>query len=180
MLQEDILCINHLYPRNSQYFESQEVVNSPSAADLGKTDTPKSRFWIYLLMLLGCIVTVLLFYSWPLFAEGGRLPGVDASDKLEAAGTLLRLVDTGLFKWGARIFAGLCIMSSGWALKEQRFGIAVICIIGAIMFGTAPSLVKNIFSISGNDSVFGLVALPFAMKHFLKQKIFKDNRNARL
>lgn len=83
-----------------------------------------------------------------------RLPGTDASDQLEAAGTLLRIIDTGLFKWGARIFAGICIMSAAWALKEQRFGIAIICIIGAIIFGTAPTWVRNIFSIGGSDSLF--------------------------
>ncbi len=91
------------------------------------------------------------------FAAGARLPGTDVSDKLEAAGTLLRIIDTGLFKWGARIFAGICIMSSAWALKEQRFGIAIICIVGAIIFGTAPTWVRNIFEIGGGDSVFGYV-----------------------
>ena len=88
------------------------------------------------------------------FAGMTRLPGEDASDKLEAAGTLLKVLDTGLFKWGARLFAGVCIMSSAWALKEQRFGIAIICVIGAIIFGTAPKWVKNIFDIGDNQSLF--------------------------
>lgn len=82
------------------------------------------------------------------------LPGTDASGQLEAAGTLLRIIDTALFQWGARIFAGLCIFSSAWALKEQRFGMAVLCIVGAIVFGTAPTWVKNIFSISGSPKLF--------------------------
>jgi hypothetical protein len=87
------------------------------------------------------------------FAAG--LPGGDeAVGKLKAASSLLSIVDTALFKWGARIFAGLCIMSAGWALKEQRFGVAIVCVIGAILVGTAPSWVKNIFEISGGDSVF--------------------------
>ncbi len=108
------------------------------------------------------IVTAGIFYlsfgSVDLFAQS-RLPGVDASDKLEAAGTLLRLLDTALFKWGARLFAGLCIMSGAWMLKEQRYGISIVCIIGAIIFGTAPTWVRNIFSIGSEDSVFGLLFL---------------------
>jgi hypothetical protein len=95
------------------------------------------------------------------FAEGTKLPGADASDQLQAAGTLLRIIDTGLFKWGARIFAGICIMSSGWALKEQRFAIAIICVVGAIIFGTAPTWVKNIFDIGGGNGVFSKIdAIP--------------------
>jgi hypothetical protein len=91
------------------------------------------------------------------FADPGgtKIPGADVSNQLVAAGTLLRIIDTGLFKWGARIFAGICIMSSGWALKEQRFGIAIICVIGAIIFGTAPTWVQNIFDIGGGGGVFG-------------------------
>ncbi len=88
------------------------------------------------------------------WAANARLPGEDASDQLEAAGTLLRIIDTGLFKWGARLFAGICIMSSAWALKEQRFGFAVICVVGALLFGTAPKWVKNIFDIGDNQGLF--------------------------
>lgn len=107
------------------------------------------------LIILGILALICVF--GPDAYSQTRLPGTDASDKLEAAGTLLRIIDTGLFKWGARIFAGICIMSSAWALKEQRFGIAIICIVGAIIFGTAPTWVKNIFDIGGGDSVFGYV-----------------------
>jgi hypothetical protein len=91
-------------------------------------------------MVLTAIAAALWLYAPEVFAQ---LPGSDASDKLEAAGTLLRLLDTALFKWGARIFAGICIMSAAWSLKEQRFGVAIICIVGALIFGTAPTWVKN-------------------------------------
>lgn len=88
-------------------------------------------------------------------AEGGvSLPGDDMSANLKAAGILLKTLDTGIFKWGARVFAGLCIMSSAWALKEQRFGIAIICVIGAIIFGTAPKWVADIFTMGGNGGIF--------------------------
>lgn len=112
------------------------------------------KFWIWILVTLGLIAATLWFMAPEVFAQG-QLPGSDASDKLEAAGTLLRLLDTALFKWGARIFAGICIMSAAWSLKEQRFGVAIICIVGALIFGTAPTWVKNIFSIGTGDSIFG-------------------------
>lgn len=116
---------------------------------------PEDHSVVGLLILLGFVVLLILFGP-EVFAQA-RLPGSDASDKLEAAGTLLRLIDTGLFSWGSRIFAGICIMSSAWALKEQRFGIAIICVVGAVIFGTAPTWVKNIFAIGGSSSVFGYV-----------------------
>lgn len=115
------------------------------------------------ILFLAAVIVLLsllcLFLADTSFAQVS-LPGSDASDKLEAAGTLMRIVDTGLFKWGARLFAGLCIMSAGWSLKEQRFGVAVICILGAIIFGTAPKWVKNIFDIGGNQSIFSSVERP--------------------
>ena len=119
---------------------------------------PKFNPYTFLITLivatLALGVLFLLVQSEPSFAAVARLPGEDASDKLEAAGTLLKILDTGLFKWGARIFAGICIMSSAWALKEQRFGIAIICVVGALIFGTAPKWVKNIFDIGDNQSIF--------------------------
>ena len=127
-----------------------------------RSDSPaiSGRAWltgtlITILIGLGVIIFLLLFGP-EVFAQT-RLPGTDASDKLQMAGTLLQLIDRGVFSWAARVFSGLCIFSSAWALKEQRFGIAVICIIGAVMFGTAPTWVKNVFAIGGSDSVFGYV-----------------------
>lgn len=126
--------------------------------DNSKFNSPKFNPYSLLVTMLIATLAVsvffLLVYAEPAFAAVTRLPGEDASDKLEAAGTLLKILDTGLFKWGARVFAGICIMSSAWALKEQRFGIAIICVIGAIIFGTAPKWVKNIFEIGDNQSLF--------------------------
>lgn len=118
-------------------------------------------FSVLILLLWFAIMVAIVYYSFHphlSYADGGtRLPGEDASEKLEAAGILLKTLDTGIFKWGARIFAGLCIMSSAWALKEQRFGIAIICIIGAILFGTATRWVRNIFDIGDNQSLFSKI-----------------------
>jgi hypothetical protein len=121
---------------------------------------PKWWDWQLFGLVAVAIVGLVLMYSGIALADIGNLPGRDESAKLEAAGTLLRLIDTGLFKWGARLFAGLCIMSAAWALKEQRFGMAVICVIGAVVFGTAPTWVKNVFSISGDSSIFSQVETP--------------------
>jgi hypothetical protein len=133
----------------------------PEEEKLEKCSTEKLRifgrgpkFWIWMAIIIGLIAGIFWTLGADCFAQAS-LPGSDASDKLEAAGTLLRLLDTALFKWGARIFAGICIMSAAWSLKEQRFGIAIICIVGALIFGTAPTWVKNIFSIGAGDSIFG-------------------------
>lgn len=133
----------------SRYLGLIGVPSSPRPPD-------HDRLLRFLVLAVGAIAIFCVFGELS-FADGAKLPGVDESSKLEAAGTLLRIIDTGLFKWGARIFAGICIMSSGWALKEQRFGIAVICVIGAIIFGTAPTWVRNIFEIGGGNGVFSMI-----------------------
>ncbi|MBX9767202.1 MAG: hypothetical protein K2X47_08025 [Bdellovibrionales bacterium] len=116
-----------------------------------RNPNPRKREDWFLFVLIVFLILWLVHVQ----AYGGtRIPGADASDKLEAAGTLLRIVDSVLFSWGARIFAGLCVMSAGWNLKEQRFGIAVLCIVAAIVLGTAPTWVKNIFDIGGGGGIF--------------------------
>jgi ABC-type Fe3+ transport system permease subunit len=119
--------------------------------------SPNTELVFALVTLVFVAVCLYLAFGEVAYAASTKIPGTDASDQLEAAGTLLRIIDTGLFKWGARIFAGICIMSSGWALKEQRFGIAIICVVGAIIFGTAPTWVKNIFEIGGGNGVFSQI-----------------------
>lgn len=121
-----------------------------------KSPNPKNHEIWFIFIL----VTALVAFAFHGQAFGAtRIPGADASDKLEAAGTLLRIVDSVLFSWGARIFAGLCVMSAGWHLKEQRFGFAVLCIVAAIVLGTAPTWVKNIFDIGGGGGVFSHVTV---------------------
>lgn len=106
---------------------------------------------VILLIILG-----VLSYMPNALADSVRLPGEDMSAQMESAGTLLRFIDTGIFQWTARVLAGLCIFGAGWSLKEMRFGPAVIGIVAAILFGTAPTWVKNIFSIGGSNSVFSM------------------------
>lgn len=120
--------------------------------------TSEIENWAPLLFYI--ILVLLAFYAlWytSIAVADARLPGEDISSKMESAGTLLRFVDTGIFKWTARLLAGLCIFGAGWNLKEMRFGPAVISMIAAILFGTAPTWVKNIFSIGGADSIFSSI-----------------------
>lgn len=105
------------------------------------------------LLFFFVILGVLLLFSTQGFAQV-RIPGSDESAKLKAAGTLLMLVDTALFVWLARIFAGLCVLSAGWLIKEQKFGPAVVCVLGALIIGTSPLWVQNIFEIGGGGGVF--------------------------
>ncbi|MBM4253409.1 MAG: hypothetical protein FJ146_15680 [Deltaproteobacteria bacterium] len=126
-------------------------------------ETSKTINWLFILkalLITGAFAVLSVYLFSPDVFAAGRgvsLPSggdADAASKLEVAGTLLRLIDTALFKWGARLFAGLCIMSAAWALKEQRVGIAIVAVLGALIFGTATTWVHNIFSISGGDSIF--------------------------
>lgn len=108
---------------------------------------------LYLLLLLMFGTVALMLVAPDAFSQA-RLPGTDESGKLEAAGSLLRILDISIFTWGARLCAGVMVFSAGLNLKEQRFGMAFICVIGALVIGTAPMWVKNIFEIGGG-SVFG-------------------------
>lgn len=103
------------------------------------------------LMALMGIFALLVFATIALGSSPIKIPGVDVMDRLTAAGTLLRLVDSFLFVFGARILAGLSVLAAGWNLKEQRFAMAIICIIAAILIGTVPMWIKNIFEIGGGS-----------------------------
>jgi len=110
------------------------------------------KSWLVLLIVV-VLISLGAFFGSDILA-GARLPGTDESSKLKAAGTLLRLLDTAIFTWGARLMAGVCILSAGLSFKEQNYPVAVVCVMGAIVIGTAPHWVANIFEIGGG-SVFG-------------------------
>lgn len=112
--------------------------------------------WLYTFTLICALIALFLFVDFA-HAQSVKLPGSDESDKLEAAGTLLRIIDTGLFNWGARIFAGVFLFYGVSALPKSQFGMAIICIIAAIVLGTLPLWIKNIFSISGTNSIFSQI-----------------------
>lgn len=132
------------------------LCGSLTHATRSKSPNPRQREEWFLFIL---VTSLVIWFAHAQAFGATRIPGADASDKLEAAGTLLRIVDSVLFSWGARIFAGLCVMSAGWNLKEQRFGIAVLCVVAAIVLGTAPTWVKNIFDIGGGGGIFSQVVV---------------------
>lgn len=117
---------------------------------------PDPKFPIWPIILIVAIVLACL-HGADAFGAIPRLPGSDQSDKLQAAGTLLRIIDSALFSWGARIFAGLLILNAGVSLKNQAFGLAFISVIGAIIVGTAPMWVKNIFDMGGG-TLFSMIS----------------------
>jgi hypothetical protein len=47
--------------------------------------------------------------------------------------------------------AGLAVLGAGWNLKEQRFAMAIICILAAIIIGTVPLWIANIFAMGGGS-----------------------------
>ena len=141
-----------LRPKYTQWYEGeQSYIYEHSLIE---------RFPIWVNCVLALLCVYFTFHSIPSFADATILPGEDASSKMESAGTLLRFIDTGVFKWGARLLAGLCIFGSAWSLKEGRYGGAIISVISAILFGTAPTWVKNIFAVGGSDSVFSSANTP--------------------
>ena len=111
-----------------------------------KTNLTKREIWGLFLILLGLTALLLLPE-----AHGAKLPGSDESSKLEAAGTLLRILDTALFVWGSRLMAGAAILGGAWNLKEQRYGMAFVSVISGVLIATAPKWVKNLFDIGGGS-----------------------------
>ena len=91
-------------------------------------------------------LTMLAMSPAALMAQSGS----DPLDNLKVATEFMRIIDSGLFHWVGRLMAGICILSAGWALKEQKFSVAVVCLLGAMLFGTAVKWVKNVFSMGGD------------------------------
>lgn len=122
----------------------------------------EQSFYILCVLMYASLVFYMIFHIGDAFGAP-KLPGSDESDKLEAAGTLLRIVDTALFSWISRILSALLLLSGGLALKDQRFGITALCVLGAILLATIPLWVRNIFDIGGG-TIFSLLS-PFGI-HF--------------
>ena len=75
-------------------------INMTKTKFLLNTADPSGPNYHYLLFLLLLFLLVMVTFAH----AGPRIPGVDASNQLEAAGTVLRIVDTALFKWGGKAF----------------------------------------------------------------------------
>ncbi len=137
------------------YLLSHSILKS---SDLGgNRDRPPSGFW-FLVFIIGALC---LFQVCD--AYGGRIPGEDVSDKMEAAGSLLKLTDTLLFNWVTKLLSGICILTGALALKDQRFPIFIMCIIAALLLGTISLWIKNIWAVGGGSTLFSFVEQLIAM-----------------
>ena len=78
---------------------ANSIIGQTNSLNCSNEDPKYPHFWFWVLLALVTMASVA--------HAGPRIPGADAADKLEAAGTVLRIVDTALFKWGARLFSGI-------------------------------------------------------------------------
>ena len=137
-----------LMDATNAYLLSHSILKS---SDLGgNRDRPPSGFW-FLVFIIGALC---LFQVCD--AYGGRIPGEDVSDKMEAAGSLLKLTDTLLFNWVTKLLSGICILTGALALKDQRFPIFIMCIIAALLLGTKKirSLILSVSSLISRTTSF--------------------------
>lgn len=118
---------------------------SNSFREFFKVNHRELTFISVALAALGGIV----FFGGEVMAQQS-IGGTDASDKLEMAATTLRTVDSVLFKWIAPLLAGVFVIVTGVWIKEQRYSLAAMSLIAALLLGTAGQWVSNIFAI-GND-----------------------------
>lgn len=136
-------------------YDVNAYLRSKKEDQIGEPKGGGPMFWIFLLCFFLALVVL---GSTDALAGVPRLPGSDETDKLQAAGSLLRIIDSFLFKFGARIMAGLAVLAGGWSVKEMAFGRAVLCFVAAIVIGTAPMWVKNIFEMGGG-TLFSMLSV---------------------
>lgn len=99
--------------------------------------------------ILCFILSLIFIQSYEILANNLPADTNGSIKSFTAANQLLGIIDSTIFKFGARILAGLCILGAGWNLKEQRFAMAIVCIFAAIIIGTTPMWIKNIFEMNG-------------------------------
>lgn len=88
-------------------------------------------------------------------ASGVDLPSApDGTSSMTAAATILRLADTALFQWISRFLSAIAIWGVAISIKDMRYGAAFLALLAAFLFAAAPSLVTNIFTVSGGSTLF--------------------------
>ena len=113
-------------------------------AFLKSHDAKQISFAAFILSLLFSVI------SLEGFAQIVTLPsGTGDVDNLDAAFSLIAITDSLIFKYGARILAGVAILSGAIALKNSNFGQAGLMIAAAIVIATSPTWVENLFKIGG-------------------------------
>ena len=83
------------------------------------------------------------------------IPGTDESGDLETLGIMAKTFDTVIFTWGAKIAAAVVFLLAGWAIKENRLGMALMCLCAGFLILFAPKLATEIQTMAGVNSLFG-------------------------
>ena len=96
----------------------------------------------------------LAFIALPALASI-TIPGTNEANNLETLGTMVKTFDAIIFTWGAKIAAAVVFLLGGWAIKENRLGVALLCLCAGFLILFAPKLATEIQSISGMTSLFG-------------------------
>ena len=84
-----------------------------------------------------------------------NIPGTNEADQLETLGTMAKTFDVVIFTWGAKIAAAIVFLLAGWAIKENRLGVALLCLCAGFLMLFAPKLATEIQSLAGITSLFG-------------------------
>jgi hypothetical protein len=138
-----------LMDATSAYLLSHSI-SSSTKLNMNKKKPPSGIWFMCFLIAFFSLLQVCDAY-------GARIPGEDVSDKMEAAGSLLKLTDTLLFNWVTKILSGVCLLTGSLALKDQRFPIFIMCVLAALLLGTISLWVKNIWSVGGGSTLFSMV-----------------------
>ncbi|MBI2601892.1 MAG: hypothetical protein HYW48_02450 [Deltaproteobacteria bacterium] len=101
-----------------------------------------------------CVLIALCLFACPVLA-GVSIPGTSEADQLDTLGTMAKTLDVVIFIWGAKIAAAVVFLLGGWAIKENRLGVALLCLCAGFLILFAPKLATEIQSLSGIKSVFG-------------------------
>ena len=97
----------------------------------------------------------LLLIPAALYARN-TIPGTSEADHLETLGTLAKTLDEVIFIWGAKIAAAVVFLLGGWSIKENRLGMALLCLCAGFLILFAPKLANEIQTLGGgSSSVFG-------------------------
>jgi hypothetical protein len=83
------------------------------------------------------------------------IPGTNEADQLETLGTMAKTFDVIIFTWGAKIAAAVVFLLAGWAIKENRLGVALLCLCAGFLILFAPKLATEIQTLAGMTSLFG-------------------------
>lgn len=101
-----------------------------------------------------CFLFLVWLFAFPLLARV-TIPGTSEADQLDTLGTMAKTLDVVIFTWGAKIAAAVVFLLGGWAIKENRLGVALLCLCAGFLILFAPKLATEIQSLSGMKSVFG-------------------------